>query len=261
MLWDLCKDFRSMINPWYLLVHLQSLPYSTSSYPMLGFYLLRFLENQLLQAWLWCYLKNEGYVCGATEKEEGCNWNWGASEEEEETEVRYHRLTEVLWSNWLLICRAAQQAMATSQLGAPHAGGGGGSAQESLPHHILFLTNLPEETNEMMLSMLFNQSVLAWSTLICFWNCLSYPWIFCLGSLASKRCDLCPVATTSPSWSSRTRSKQEPLKTRCRASRSLPLLQWRFHLQRNDLDLPPQPSSCVKHLICIRTMFSVLFRS
>ena len=29
--------------------------------------------------------------------------------------------------------------------------------QETTPHHILFLTNLPEETNEMMLSMLFNQ--------------------------------------------------------------------------------------------------------
>jgi len=27
------------------------------------------------------------------------------------------------------------------------------------PHYILFLTNLPDETNEMMLSMLFNQSV------------------------------------------------------------------------------------------------------
>ena len=30
---------------------------------------------------------------------------------------------------------------------------------EQPPHYILFLTNLPEETNEMMLSMLFNQSV------------------------------------------------------------------------------------------------------
>ena len=31
------------------------------------------------------------------------------------------------------------------------------SIPEQPPHHILFLTNLPEETNEMMLSMLFNQ--------------------------------------------------------------------------------------------------------
>ena len=31
---------------------------------------------------------------------------------------------------------------------------------EQPPHYILFLTNLPEETNEMMLSMLFNQWVL-----------------------------------------------------------------------------------------------------
>ena len=30
---------------------------------------------------------------------------------------------------------------------------------EQPPHYILFLTNLPEETNEMMLSMLFNQLV------------------------------------------------------------------------------------------------------
>lgn len=33
----------------------------------------------------------------------------------------------------------------------------GGVMPEQPPHHILFLTNLPEETNEMMLSMLFNQ--------------------------------------------------------------------------------------------------------
>jgi len=31
---------------------------------------------------------------------------------------------------------------------------------EQPPHYILFLTNLPQETNEMMLSMLFNQSVI-----------------------------------------------------------------------------------------------------
>jgi len=30
---------------------------------------------------------------------------------------------------------------------------------EQPPHYILFLTNLPEETNETMLSMLFSQSV------------------------------------------------------------------------------------------------------
>jgi len=34
---------------------------------------------------------------------------------------------------------------------------GGTAIPEQPPHHILFLTNLPEETNEMMLSMLFNQ--------------------------------------------------------------------------------------------------------
>ena len=33
------------------------------------------------------------------------------------------------------------------------------SIPEQPPNQILFLTNLPEETNEMMLSMLFNQYV------------------------------------------------------------------------------------------------------
>ncbi|EDV28616.1 uncharacterized protein TRIADDRAFT_18899 [Trichoplax adhaerens] len=37
--------------------------------------------------------------------------------------------------------------------GMPHAAG----SQEELPNKILFLTNLPEETTELMLSMLFNQ--------------------------------------------------------------------------------------------------------
>ena len=32
-----------------------------------------------------------------------------------------------------------------------------GPIGEAPPNQILFLTNLPEETNEMMLSMLFNQ--------------------------------------------------------------------------------------------------------
>ena len=46
---------------------------------------------------------------------------------------------------------------------APPVGGGGGgggpmhNVDNAPPNQILFLTNLPEETNEMMLSMLFNQ--------------------------------------------------------------------------------------------------------
>lgn len=36
-------------------------------------------------------------------------------------------------------------------------GGNANPATEQPPNQILFLTNLPEETNEMMLSMLFNQ--------------------------------------------------------------------------------------------------------
>ncbi|XP_074660303.1 U1 small nuclear ribonucleoprotein A-like [Tubulanus polymorphus] len=48
---------------------------------------------------------------------------------------------------------------ASSQSGASQASGGGSSTAipEQPPNQILFLTNLPEETNEMMLSMLFNQ--------------------------------------------------------------------------------------------------------
>ena len=39
----------------------------------------------------------------------------------------------------------------------PAAGPFGGPVIEAPPNQILFLTNLPEETNEMMLQMLFNQ--------------------------------------------------------------------------------------------------------
>ena len=42
------------------------------------------------------------------------------------------------------------------QGGGGHAGGGG-NVDNAPPNQIIFLTNLPEETNEMMLSMLFNQ--------------------------------------------------------------------------------------------------------
>ena len=41
--------------------------------------------------------------------------------------------------------------------GGPGAVGGQGGVDNAPPNQILFLTNLPGETNEMMLSMLFNQ--------------------------------------------------------------------------------------------------------
>merc|ERR1712227_1054279 len=56
--------------------------------------------------------------------------------------------------------RQEQQAVmpaAVMMQPAPTAPSGPTSIPEQPPHHILFLTNLPEETNEMMLSMLFNQ--------------------------------------------------------------------------------------------------------
>jgi len=46
------------------------------------------------------------------------------------------------------------KAAAAHQLGG---GSGAGPGPDAPPNQILFLTNLPQETNEMMLSMLFNQ--------------------------------------------------------------------------------------------------------
>jgi len=42
-------------------------------------------------------------------------------------------------------------------VGIPAGAPAGGPVMEAPPNQILFLTNLPEETNEMMLQMLFNQ--------------------------------------------------------------------------------------------------------
>ncbi|KAI1229584.1 U1 small nuclear ribonucleoprotein A, partial [Lamprotornis superbus] len=60
------------------------------------------------------------------------------------------------WKRW---CKAK----GTGDTPGPKKGTGTQGAQgtvplsENPPNHILFLTNLPEETNELMLSMLFNQ--------------------------------------------------------------------------------------------------------
>merc|ERR1712018_593674 len=59
--------------------------------------------------------------------------------------------------------KAGAAAAAAAAAGGLHQGGGGGghagggNVDNAPPNQILFLTNLPEETNEMMLSMLFNQ--------------------------------------------------------------------------------------------------------
>lgn len=52
---------------------------------------------------------------------------------------------------------AQPAAVQPSPLAQPLPNAGPATIPEQPPHHILFLTNLPEETNEMMLSMLFNQ--------------------------------------------------------------------------------------------------------
>merc|ERR1712192_158263 len=54
--------------------------------------------------------------------------------------------------------------------------GGGGNVDNAPPNQILFLTNLPEETNEMMLSMLFNQ-VGIWSKSHILISLFPVPWI------------------------------------------------------------------------------------
>lgn len=80
---------------------------------------------------------------------------------------------------------------------------------ENPPNHILFLTNLPEETNELMLSMLFNQSVTFFHCIFGFaylMNTQSENHVFS-GSLVSRRCVWFLAATTLPLWS---------LTTRCR---------------------------------------------
>jgi len=59
--------------------------------------------------------------------------------------------------------KAAKEAVKAASGGTAASGGGGGGGvvgghvPDAPPNQILFLTNLPEETNEMMLSMLFNQ--------------------------------------------------------------------------------------------------------
>ncbi|XP_003425274.1 U1 small nuclear ribonucleoprotein A isoform X1 [Nasonia vitripennis] len=53
--------------------------------------------------------------------------------------------------------QAKQQQMGYTPGAAQHAGMANAAVPEQPPNQILFLTNLPDETSEMMLSMLFNQ--------------------------------------------------------------------------------------------------------
>lgn len=55
------------------------------------------------------------------------------------------------------VAAAPQLSLQTAAAVQPAMSAAPTSIPEQPPHHILFLTNLPEETNEMMLSMLFNQ--------------------------------------------------------------------------------------------------------
>lgn len=56
------------------------------------------------------------------------------------------------------ICRTVAAAQPASDVPSVTVSSGNAAViPEQPPNQILFLTNLPEETNEMMLSMLFNQ--------------------------------------------------------------------------------------------------------
>lgn len=107
---------------------------------------------------------------------------------------------------------------------------------ENPPNHILFLTNLPEETNELMLSMLFNQSVT-------FFHCI-FRFAFLMntepennvfsGSLVSRRCAWFLVATTLPLWSLTMRCRLALHEMHYRALKSHKLMPWRYHSLRNN---------------------------
>ena len=90
-----------------------------------------------------------------------------------------------------------------------------GGVDNAPPNQILFLTNLPTETNEMMLSMLFNQ--FPGFKEVSVNNCnIVLRLIFVL----LFRSVWFPGVTTLPSWSLSLRCSPPPPGTRCRASRS-----------------------------------------
>lgn len=110
---------------------------------------------------------------------------------------------------------------------------------ENPPNHILFLTNLPEETNELMLSMLFNQSVTSLNFIGVFLFVVSLIAVFCSGSPDSRRSVWFLVATTSPLWSLTMRCRQALHEMHCKASKSHRQTQWRYHLLRNKTKSDP----------------------
>ena len=109
------------------------------------------------------------------------------------------------------------------------------------PNYILFLNNLPEETNEMMLSMLFNQWVqgpdcvqvqVFTGTRSCV---LTTVFVSSAGFLGSKRSGSSRGNTTSPSWNLRATRRRAWPKTRCRASGSRRPAPWRSRTPRSSL--------------------------
>lgn len=114
---------------------------------------------------------------------------------------------------------------------------------ENPPNHILFLTNLPEETNELMLSMLFNQSVPTSFLHLIFHfvyllkadpDCV----VVCSGSPGSRRCVWSLVATTSPLWSLTMKCRPALHEMHYKDLRSHKQTPWRFHSPRNNTSGP-----------------------
>ena len=97
--------------------------------------------------------------------------------------------------------------------------GGGGNVDNAPPNQILFLTNLPEETNEMMLSMLFNQVSIIIRRYLCIWLKGSYSHPSFSSSLDSRRSDWSLEGTTLHLLSLKLRCNLQLPGTHSRASR------------------------------------------
>lgn len=115
-----------------------------------------------------------------------------------------------------------QQVVVPGSFGGPATYGypavGGAGVPEQPPNQILFLTNLPEETNEMMLSMLFTQYELIQFVKLILRILTS---LYSLDSLVSKKSVWFLADMTSHSWNLKMKYKLLELENPCRVSKSL----------------------------------------
>lgn len=104
----------------------------------------------------------------------------------------------------------------------------GGANAEQPPNQILFLTNLPDETSEMMLSMLFNQYGFSIFCIIWFINILKT-----LDFLDLKKFVLFLIGTILRLWSLKTNCSLGLPKMLYKALKLHLHTPWKFHLRRN----------------------------